>query len=218
MVTHHLDNQHHIPLWIPLRSRIVSYAILGGATGIGYFGTQRFPLYSASTLPETTLDLLIPFSSEWSWMYQTVYIVVAAVALCINRREQHKAFVSGYWFILVVCCTFFWLYPIEAPRPASLSSRTLDSMYSIILSYDGLINCFPSLHVALALYSVAHSIVLIKKRTFSLYCPIACMTVWLSLLCYSTLALKQHYVVDVLAGLALASVAFALFIPRYEND
>jgi membrane-associated phospholipid phosphatase len=48
--------------------------------------------------------------------------------------------------------------------------------------------------------------------------PAVSMWVWFALLCYSTVALKQHYVVDIPAGIAVAVLAFCLFNPSYVEQ
>lgn len=205
--------------WVPFRARLINYTILACATGIGYFGSQWFPIREPITFPETTLDRIIPFSSGWSWVYQTVYVALPAVALCIERRRHLVQYARGYWLMLAVCFAFFWLYPVRTPRPIEIDPSSLDPMHALILSYDGLINCFPSLHVALGLFSVLHAIAYLTARGGSRMWPVVSMWFWFTLLCYSTVALKQHYLVDIPAGVAVALVAFYLFNPTYvEQD
>ena len=202
---------------VPFRTRLRMYTIVACATGIGYFGTQWFPIRAATSFTETELDKLIPFSSGWAWVYQTVYIAVPVAALCIERRGHLVHYWRGYWTMLIACLLFFWIYPVQTPRPTEFSASSLDPMHTLILSYDGLINCFPSLHVALALFSVMHARVVLTTRGVRAKWPGIGMWVWFALLCYSTLALKQHYVVDIPAGIAAALVAFYFFSPNYAK-
>lgn len=202
---------------VPFRIRLSTYTILACATGIGYFGSQWFPIRAATTFTETALDKLIPFSSGWSWVYQTVYMAVPVVALSIERRRHLANYARGYWVMLSLCFAFFWLCPVKTPRPTDIAPDSLDPMHALILSYDGLINCFPSLHVALALFSVLHVIAILSDRGMSTKWPVVSLWLWFALLCYSTLALKQHYVVDIPAGIAAALVAFCLCKPTYAK-
>lgn len=200
---------------LPLATRMGRYAILSSATGVGYFGSQWFPIRNPVTFSATTVDRLIPFQSGWSWIYQTVYIVVPLVALSIPRKNHFDSYVRGYWLMLSTCLLCFWLYPVYSPRPADLSPNSLDPMHALILSYDGIINCFPSLHVALGLFSILHGMAILRARGVHQRWLSVSMFLWMILMCYSTVALKQHYVVDVPAGIVVALVAFCIFRPSY---
>jgi membrane-associated phospholipid phosphatase len=204
--------------WVPFRARLINYTILACATGIGYFGSQWFPIREPTMFSETALDRIIPFSSGWSWVYQTVYIALPCVALCIDHRRHLMQYFRGYGFMLAVCFAFFWLYPVRTRRPTEIIPSSLDPMHALILSYDGLINCFPSLHVALGLFSILHAIACLGAKGVSQMWPAVSMWVWFALLCYSTVALKQHYVVDIPAGVAVAVLAFCLFNPSYVEQ
>jgi membrane-associated phospholipid phosphatase len=87
------------------------------------------------------------------------------------------------------------------------ASTTVRLTYSLDSPY----NCFPSLHVAnsfisaLACYRVHLTLGLAAA-------------VWASLIGASTLLTKQHYVVDVVAGVLMAALAYFLFLRSYARD
>ncbi|HSU84087.1 MAG TPA: phosphatase PAP2 family protein, partial [Thermoanaerobaculia bacterium] len=85
----------------------------------------------------------------------------------------------------------------------------LRSLYSADPPY----NCFPSLHVA---HSFVSALACSRVHRGVGIAGVVCA----SLVGLSTLFTKQHYVLDVLAGILLASVAYAVFLrksPREET-
>ena len=72
-------------------------------------------------------------------------------------------------------------------------------------------NCFPSLHVA-------HSFVS-ALTCWRVHRGVGIGTgICASLVALSTLLTKQHYVLDVIAGVLLASIAYAVFLRGYPRD
>jgi membrane-associated phospholipid phosphatase len=80
-------------------------------------------------------------------------------------------------------------------------------MYWLLLQYDVPLNAFPSLHAGLVVYTMCFG-----RRTYPGGLPrglgAACV-VWACLILYATLATKEHFLVDILAGSALALLAGA---------
>jgi membrane-associated phospholipid phosphatase len=85
-------------------------------------------------------------------------------------------------------------------------------LYALIVGVDRPSNSLPSLHAGLALYSLLFAWRVgageLSCRT-RLLCGLA-GALWGSLILYSTLATKQHWVVDLPAGMLLALAAHAL--------
>ena len=99
-----------------------------------------------------------------------------------------------------------------APRPASVMGEGFVVWgLRFLYSSDPPYNCFPSLHVAhsfvsaLACYRV-HRGVGLGAATCA------------SLVAVSTLFTKQHYIADVIAGILLAFVAYAIFLRKYPRE
>ncbi len=78
-------------------------------------------------------------------------------------------------------------------------------------SLDSLYNCFPSLHVAESFVSAFTSYRVNKGVGIV-------ASAWATVIAVSTLFTKQHFAVDLVAGLLLAYVAYALFLRGYPRD
>jgi membrane-associated phospholipid phosphatase len=76
---------------------------------------------------------------------------------------------------------------------------------------DPVYNCFPSLHVAHSFVSALACYRVHRKLGVA---GAVCAT----LVAVSTLFAKQHYLLDVLAGVGLAGVAYVLFLRNFPRD
>jgi membrane-associated phospholipid phosphatase len=105
----------------------------------------------------------------------------------------------------------FLLYPPSAPRPAAVAGDGF-AAWTLRIAYhnDPPYNCFPSLHVAYSFVS-ALTCVRVHRRV-----GIAA-TVSAALVALSTVFTKQHYVLDVIAGILMAIVAYLVFVRPQRN-
>ena len=104
--------------------------------------------------------------------------------------------------MLVTSFTLFLFFPVMGPRPTTPDS---DLAIQVIRGYDGALNCFPSLHAAFLVYTGA-----LVWRMFHRIAPwwviLSCLA-WGAAIMYATLATKQHYALDLVAGGLLGGVA-----------
>jgi hypothetical protein len=171
---------------------------LGAALGVffcvGYFTLQRHPFRPPATLPLTAIDRAVPFVPGWAWVYQSVYLLMPTGWLATRRAELWR-YAAGFVGIALVGFACFTVYPTAAPRPAMVPDS---GMYGLLVSYDGVVNAWPSLHVALATY---HALLVGRLVGGGWWTPL--LAAWVGLIAFSTLATKQHYVVDLPPGLLL---------------
>jgi len=156
--------------------------------------------------PELALDRMMPVQPAWSVIYLS-YLLSPFLPLLIMRQEEHirrtfLAWLMG-WSVGYVC---FLVYPTIAPRTDEVSGTGFFVWFlQGIYDADPPRNCFPSLHVAtvfVAALSCWH-----VHRGVGLAAGI-----WASLIAVSTVFTKQHYVADVISGIFLAGVAWAMFL------
>ena len=81
----------------------------------------------------------------------------------------------------------------------------------MIYSSDVKYNCLPSLHVAQC-FLAAFTCSRVHRGVG------AAAAVWASLVALSTLYTKQHYVLDVVTGIVLAGLAYAIFLASYPRE
>jgi hypothetical protein len=172
-----------------------------------YFSLQNVVFLPVRAFPLTRLDNAIPFNPRWVWAYQSVYLLLALVPWALSARDDLVRYARG--FLLMSCAGFacFALFPVAGPRPALVPAG---GMFGWLVWYDKPTNVFPSLHVALASYSVLFAVRGSRgslHKTMQRLLSIA-GTVWLVAIAYAAVATKQHYAIDIPAGGVLALFGF----------
>ncbi len=159
-------------------------------------------------VPELALDRAIPLIPSWALVYGALYVFLILLPIFVVRQdEQIRRTVFAYLLIWITSyVVFFFVYPTVAPRPARMIGEGFAAWgLRALYSSDPPYNCFPSLHVAhsfvsaLTCYRVHRSL-----GVFATCCA--------ALVALSTLFTKQHYILDVIAGVFLAFVAYAIFL------
>jgi len=164
-------------------------------------------------VPEMGLDRIVPLQPAWALVYGSLYLfVILLPVFVIRQEEQIRRTVRAYLFIWITAYVCFLLYPTAAPRPASVAGEGFIVWgLRFLYSADPPYNCFPSLHVAHSFVSALACARVHRGVGIAAGC---CA----SLIAVSTLFTKQHYILDVLAGILLAVVACALFLRRRSGE
>jgi PAP2 superfamily. len=157
--------------------------------------------------PVTALDRLLPLAPVWAVVYGALYaFLIVLPVLVVQQEELIRRTVWAYLTVWTVAYLGFLLYPTVAPRGDTVVGEGF-AVWGLRFLYDAdpPYNCFPSIHVAhsfvsaLACYRVHRTLGVV-----ALTCA--------SLVAISTLLTKQHYVVDLIAGVFLALAAYGLFL------
>ena len=161
----------------------------------------------AVNTPVLPLDRLLPLAPTWALVYGALYaFLIVLPVLVVQQEELIRRTVRAYLTVWIVSYICFLLYPTVAPRPGivvgdSFAAWGLQFLYDADPPY----NCFPSIHVA-------HSFVSALACS-RVHRPLGLLAgVCASLVAVSTLFTKQHYVADLIAGILLASAAYAVFL------
>lgn len=173
---------------------------------IGYFHLLRNPAFAVTVMPLTPLDTLIPFQPWLLGAYLSLWVYVGvAPGLQPNFREL---FVYGLW-VGALCLSglgLFYLWPTQIP-PLAIDVSGYPG-FEMLQGVDAAGNACPSMHVAIALFTAIRLAHVLREIATPLW-PRVLNWAWFAAIAYSTLAVKQHVVLDVLAG-ALLGAAFAL--------
>jgi membrane-associated phospholipid phosphatase len=170
-----------------------------------YFLTQRRPLRAARTF-HSRFDERLPYWPIWAWIYSFLYYPAILYLNLIAVDARHFTLMAfSYISLLFMQMTFFYLYPVSTPvhwrsinQGQSLSERFL--LY--VQKFDGPSNCFPSMHVSVAMLTALHALPSFGPWAFA-------FPVLIGLSCIFT---KQHYAIDLPAGAALGWGAYQLFV------
>ncbi len=161
-------------------------------------------------VPATALDHRIPLQPAWVLVYGPLYLFLILLPLFVIRTEAAiRQTIRAYLAVWITAYVCFWFYPTIAPRPDGTVSGEGFAVWGLnfLYSADPPYNCFPSLHVAHSFVSALSSYRV--HRGLGVAALAGALLVGVS-----TLFTKQHYVMDVAAGILLASVACALFLRR----
>lgn len=168
---------------------------------VPYFALQRVVVFPVRTLALSSLDRAIDFDPSWVWAYQSVYLLLAAVPWMSTTREELRKYSAGFVLLSIVGFLFFFFIPVRGPRP---DTATPDVMFRFLQSYDRPLNCFPSLHVGLAVYTVLAACVIFRRAPELIRRRISFLGwMWTFAVGYAALATKQHYAIDVATGALL---------------
>jgi membrane-associated phospholipid phosphatase len=164
-------------------------------------------------IPALALDGALPLQPAWALVYGTLYLFLIALPVFVVRQEEQiRRTVFAYLAIWITAYAIFLAYPTMASRPAEVIGKGF-AVWGLRFLYNGdpPYNCFPSLHVAHSFVS-ALTCYRVHRRL-----GIAAMICG-SLVGLSTLFTKQHYILDVIAGVLLAFTAYAIFLRSYSRD
>ncbi len=163
-------------------------------------------------VPEIALDRTFSLVPGWSGIYGSLFLAALLPAFVVHQQELVRRTILAFLTIWLVAFAIFLTYPTLTPRPPKVVGDSFaDWGLRLIYSSDTKYNCFPSLHVAQC-YLAA----LICSRVHRGVGAAA--IVWASLVALSTLFTKQHYVLDVLAGMVLAYLAYHFIVRSFPKD
>lgn len=190
----------------PLRARVVVPAVTLMLLVPCYLVIASYTRGWMLHLPELALDRMVPVQPAWAPVYLSYFLFPFLPMLIMRQEELIRRTLLAWLMVWIVGYACFLVYPTTLPRPAGEMG---EGFFAWFLQgvYDGdpPRNCFPSLHVAtpfvaaLSCWRVHRGVGLAAG-------------LWASLIAVSTLFTKQHYVADVIAGIALAGAAWALFL------
>lgn len=188
---------------------ILQHGVYLGANALaGLVGVTPF-------LPKTPLDDLIPILPIFILPYVWSYLFWAMAPMAASKCEirHFKNYMASYLFACLFGALILIFAPTYMDRTAEglmdLPNRGLYGLLRFWYSLDGgemAYNLFPSFH---CINSTISFLAVYKRpevpKWFRVYSFIT-----LVLICFSTVFVKQHYLPDVFAGIAIAIAAYAV--------
>ena len=152
----------------------------------------------------------IPFLPFSFLIYASLFITPFYLVLILKKPQEFTA--AFLCFILAIWISkMIWLfYPVQYHLRPTLPLATSGLIFWIQFFYqmDGAaLNCFPSLHVTFAFLFFYLAYTFHRKLTWHLL-------IYATLVSLSTLTFKQHYVLDILGGVGLATGLWLLILYR----
>ncbi|MGB3068520.1 MAG: phosphatase PAP2 family protein [Ottowia sp.] len=169
-----------------------------------YLYIQRHPVFEVTQIPATALDRWIGFQPSALGLYLSLWVYTALpVALQPDLRQ-----LARYGVHIGLMCAISLLIFVFWPTSVSeaVGTREGSGLFAMMYAVDTNGNACPSLHVAAAVFSCMW----LQSTLRSVAAPAWPKWVniwWCAGICYSTLAVKQHLLIDLLAGGTLGAVA-----------
>jgi membrane-associated phospholipid phosphatase len=183
-----------------------------------YFWLLRHPAYPVTIMPLTSVDRMIGFQS-WSLIpYATLWLYISLVPalLHLNRREM-VPYLSAVVLLSLIGFAIFFFWPTAVPKPEVDWARY--PSIEFLKSVDTAGNACPSLHVAFAVLTALWLHRLLRQMG----APTAIRVLnicWCTVIAWSTLATKQHVMLDLEAGALLGltiGVLHLYALPRFRG-
>lgn len=169
----------------------------------GYLYLSRHAFFPLNQLPMTALDRWAGYHPyPWAWIYESVFLLTGIIPWLIITKVELRRYVTGFALLALVSFAFFTIFPVAAPRPSHVEPTPF---LLFITHIDGPLNAFPSLHAGCLIYNLMLAHRLFGKSMSNFVA--GALWLWALLILFGTLATKQHYALDLLAGGALGWLA-----------
>ena len=185
---------------LPAYTRI-PLALVVCCNWLAYFATRlitRGMTHHDLSLP---LDGMLPFVPAFVVFYILAYVqwVVGYILIARESRELCYRVLSGEIIAKLICLALFVLLPTTMTRAEITSDGLFSGIVNVIYRTDAADNLFPSIHCLESWVCFRGALRLKKVGPWYRYVSLV-----FSLLVFtSTVLIKQHVIVDILAGVAV---------------
>jgi membrane-associated phospholipid phosphatase len=182
-------------LWVGLLGILAFIVFYMTPNHIAFFT----PLY----LPMFEFEKSLPFIDWTIWFYISDYIYIAAAFILLSNKQNMNKIYYSQIFLLFISMIIFFAIPTAYPRPEVEYYGFTGLVIKMLHSADSPGNACPSIHVAMTFLG-GFGFLKEKRWLFPWF------MLWAVLISVSTLTVKQHYAIDVIAGFSVAIVFYYL--------
>jgi membrane-associated phospholipid phosphatase len=181
--------------------------MIGTTVGISgffvvYFWVMHNPPSEPMVMPLTRLDHWVGVSDDAMVLYGSLWFYISLAPAFAKDKAELWACARDAAIMAAVGLVVFWLFPTTVPVFAVDWAQYPALQFLKATDVGG--NAFPSLHVAFAVLTA----VLLERQLRSVQAPTwlrVLNLLWAFGIVYSTLATRQHVLLDVLGGTLLAA-------------
>lgn len=185
-----------------------------------YFILQRVELVEVLWLEESKWDRMIPRCPEAIYIYVSYFLQVVLAGVLVDSQRFVRFIYTVGWVTLVSHMVFLF-FPSGINRGDwGTENMDLPALYRWVVAVDAPRNCLPSLHCSLSVISALAVLASqglwftrggakgwAGRLTLKVF-----FLVWTLLVLWSTIALRQHLLVDVITGTALGIVGWLVVL------
>jgi hypothetical protein len=173
---------------LPLLKTVGITAFMG-AFFAGYFATLNHPLFRVRIMPQTDFDRWLGYRPWTVTLYCTLWLYVLIPPALIGRARELLRYGAVTGVMALTGLGLFLLWPTKVAMQGTGFLKTVD--------LGG--NACPSLHAAFAVFSAICISRLLRGLKVPGYAEVI-NWLWGAAILYSTLATKQHVLLDLAAG------------------
>jgi membrane-associated phospholipid phosphatase len=152
---------------------------------------------------QTRLDETIPFLPQFAFAYLAIFILLPIAALKIFLTPLGTEYLLSMVLGIYSAALPWYFFPGKSNRPEILGASISEKLVRSIYTGNPHANTFPSIHVFSSCITAYYLSLLFAPWSLAFYFAAL-------LISLSTLFIKQHHVLDVLAGILWATVSVAL--------
>lgn len=200
------------PVEPDLREKCLLVLVLFVLTFAGYYAIGLTASTVTARTLRTPLDDAIPLVPACMWLYVWVYTAMVYPCFVVRCPFLFRRAVLGYAIVVVVSLATWIALPVTSiglrPDASSIDISTFEG-WGLKVNYtlDPPFNCFPSLHMSIATLAGLSAARARALWGWAALPPVLGIGV-------SILTVKQHWIVDGVAGALLGLAAYALVVHR----
>jgi len=196
-------------LWRRLIAEWKIKVFLGGGITLafwtGYFLLERLPEGPVTEMPQLAIDRLIPFQPGMDFVYVSQFVTMPLVIWLMTSRRQLLACCQGLALLISVSFIIFYFWPTSVARSKAFPGGHF--FYDLIVSSDLPRNACPSLHAGFGVFTAGCACDVFRGWKHNKWL-IGAVWLWTAAVLVSTLLIKQHVFLDLLAGGILGAVSW----------
>lgn len=185
--------------------------LLGGAiTALfwgGYFRLENIAHISVTQMPALAVDRMIPFMPSAAFIYVSQFVTMPLVIWLMTSRRQLLFCCRGLLLLIGASFLVFYCWPTAVVRPELVPGHFF--IYDLVVSADQTRNACPSLHAAFGVFTAGCAWDVFKGWRNARWL-VGASWVWTTAILASTLLIKQHVFLDLLAGGLLGLISWWL--------
>lgn len=168
-----------------------------------YFFLLRHPLRPCTVVPLTPVDRWLAFRPQALPVYLSLWFYLSLAPALVNDRRELLSYGLAAVALSSIGLSLFLVFPTAVP-PSDVDWSQHPS-FSFLKAADASGNACPSLHVAFAVFT-AIAFERLWRQMGAGRLIRGLNWIWCLGIAYSTMAIRQHVFLDVLAGAALGAV------------
>ncbi|MBB6623878.1 phosphatase PAP2 family protein [Clostridium gasigenes] len=162
---------------------------------------------------ELGFDRLIPFESIFiiPYIYWYIFITIGLIYILYKSRSEYIKVFIAITIGMSCCYVIYYIFPTQIIRPVVDKSNILNKLVNIIYLKDKPFNCFPSIHVLNTYFIMRYTKFEYNKKYFYYTQTVGVLII------LSTVFIKQHFVLDIIASIILCEEIIFL-INKIKNE